>query len=481
MEKKFEKQHLVKKSENFSQWYIDVILKSGLADYAPVKGCQVIRPYGFAIWENIKRKLGEMIKEAGVKNAYFPLFIPYSFLEKEKKHVKEFSPELAVVTHGGGKKLKEPLVVRPTSETIMYDMFSKWIKSWRDLPFLINQWCNVVRWEKRTYLFLRTTEFLWQEGHTAHATEQEAQREAVRALKMYQTFDEKYLAIPVMVGTKSEAERFPGANVTYATEALMPNGKALQAGTSHELGQNFSQPFEISFLDKKGKSLHVWQTSWGLSTRIMGAIIMVHGDDNGLNLPPQIAPIQVVVIPIFKDKKRKNVLSFCSKIYDYLKKSGFLVELDDRDQYSPGWKFNEWELKGVPLRIEIGEKEIKENSLTLVRRDNNKKTKIKNSKLEVKIQDVLNDIQQNLYSQAKKFLKNNTYTASQYSEFKKIMKTKKGFIWAPWCESKKCEAKIKKETKATTRLLSLTPGTKKGKCIYCNQKARHLWLFAQAY
>ncbi|MBL7156336.1 MAG: proline--tRNA ligase [Candidatus Pacebacteria bacterium] len=483
MNKIFEKKELKKKSENFSEWYTDVILKSKLADYAPVKGCMVIRPYGYALWENIQKDLDIMIKQAGVKNAYFPLFIPYSFLEKEKKHVKGFSPQLAVVTHGGGKKLAEPLVVRPTSETVMYSMFAKWIKSWRDLPLLINQWCNIVRWEKRTYLFLRTMEFLWQEGHTAHATQTEAKKEVLRALKMYQDFVEKFLAIPVMVGKKSESEKFPGGDATYAFEPLMPDGKALQGGTSHELGQNFSKVFDVKFQNKKGKPEYVWQTSWGFTTRIIGALVMIHGDDSGLIMPPKIAPIQVVIIPILDKKKgnNKKILVFAEKIKKELVNSGIRTELDARKQHSPGWKFNEWEIKGVPLRIEVGKQEVAKNQLTIARRDTGKKIQVKSQRSKIRIKDLLDEIQNNLYKKAEKSLKENTRKIENYQEFKEIMKTKKGFIWAFWCEDPKCEQKIKTETKATTRLLPLNAKQESGKCIYCKKPSQHRWLFAQAY
>ena len=487
MAKVFEKKELIKKSKDFSGWYTDVILKSKLADYAPVKGCMVIRPYGYALWENMQANLDAMIKKAGVKNAYFPLFIPYSFLQKEKEHVKGFSPQLAIVTHGGGKKLTEPLVVRPTSETVMYSMFAKWIKSWRDLPLLINQWCNIVRWEKRTYLFLRTMEFLWQEGHTAHATQAEAKKEVLRALKMYQDFVQDFLALPVLTGQKSKAEKFAGGNNTYAIEALMPDGKALQGGTSHELGQNFSKVFDVKFQNKKGKPDYVWQTSWGLTTRMIGALVMVHGDDQGLVMPPKIAPIQVVIIPILdkNSSKNKKTLNDCAKIKKDLSNAGIRIELDARKQYSVGWKFNEWEVQGVPLRIEVGQKEISKNYLTLVRRDTSEKSKIQmsnfKSNTKSEIQKELNNIQNNLYKKAQKFLKENTREANDYNEFKEIMKRGRGFIWAFWCEDPKCETKIKSETKATTRLLPLNAKKQKGKCIYCNKSAQHKWLFAQAY
>jgi len=482
MEKIFEKKELIKKSKDFSSWYTDVILKAKLADYAPVKGCMVIRPYGYALWENIQNNLDRMIKKAGIKNAYFPLFIPHSFLRREKEHVKGFSPELAVVTHGGGKKLTEPLVVRPTSETIMYAMFKKWISSWRDLPLLINQWCNIVRWERRTFLFLRTMEFLWQEGHTCHRLHNEAKEEVKRALKMYEAFYREFLALPGFAGKKSETERFPGALDTFTYEMLMPDGKALQGCTSHDLGQNFSEVFEISFQDKDGKKKYVWQTCWGLSTRSIGALIMVHGDDQGLVLPPKIAPIQTVIIPIFEKKTTQEILAFCSKIKEDLEKGGIRVELDNRTQYTPGWKFNEWELKGVPLRVEIGKKEIKENFVRVVRRDTNTDSRFEIQDLRFKIQRLLDEIQENLYKKAERSLEENTHeVGDNYEEFKKAMKGKRGFLWAFWCGNPKCEAKIKEETKATTRLLPSDAKKQKGKCIYCGKKAEHLWLFAQAY
>ena len=473
----------IKKSENFSEWYTDVILKSGLADYAPVKGCMVIRPYGFALWENIKKSLDEMIRADGISNAYFPIFIPFSFLKKEKEHIKGFSPQLAVVTHGGGKKLTEPLVVRPTSETVIYAMYSKWIKSWRDLPLLINQWANIVRWEMRTYLFLRTMEFLWQEGHTCHRTHQEALGQVKKALARYQSVYEDFLAIPGILGKKSEAEKFPGALDTLTFEMLMPDGKALQGCTSHDLGQNFSKPFNISFQDKNGKKSYVWQTCWGFTTRSIGALIMVHGDDQGLVLPPKIASIQVIIIPIFEKSaiQNKKILAFAEKIKQDLIKSEIRVELDARKQYSPGWKFNEWEMKGVPLRIEVGQQEIKGKFVKIVRRDNNEQRTVNNEQLTKNITKVLEEIRNNLYKKAQKFLRENTHQTDDYNEFKKIMKTKRGFIWAFWCENPKCEEKIKKETKATVRLLPLNAKKEVGKCIYCGKKAQHKWLFAQAY
>lgn len=467
--------------ENFSRWYTEVITKADLADYAPVRGCMVFKPYGFSLWENVQQELDRMIKSLGVKNAYFPLFIPYSFLKREKKHVKGFSPELAIVSFGGGKKLKEPLVVRPTSETIIYEMFSRWIHSYRDLPFLINQWCNVVRWEKRTYLFLRTTEFLWQEGHTAHATEKEAKTFALKALKIYQQLDEKILAIPVIGGKKSESEKFAGGQETYTLEALMPDGKALQCNTSHFLGQNFSRVFDISFQNKRGEKEYVWQTCWGTSTRILGALIMTHGDEDGLIFPPRIAPIQVVIVPIFEKGITKEIFSFAEKIFQELKKEGIRIVFDKRKEYTPGWKFNDWELKGIPLRIEIGKKERMKKTLTLRRRDTNKRIEIRAREAKKEIPLILERIQKFLHRRAKKRVKENTFFPKNYREFREIMREKRGLLWAFWCGNPKCERKIKEQTKATTRLLPFNARKEKGKCIFCSQPANYRWLFAQAY
>jgi len=487
----FSKKNITEKNINFSAWYNDVILRAELADYAPVKGCMVVRPYGYSIWENIQKILDGMIKEAGVSNAYFPLFIPQSFLNKEKEHVRGFSPELAVVTIGGGEKLAEPLVVRPTSETVIYDMYSKWIHSWRDLPLLINQWCNIVRWEKRTYLFLRTSEFLWQEGHTVHSSHEESWKEVIRALMMYKKFVEENLAIALVVGIKSKTEKFAGAVNTTTFELLMPDGKALQGGTSHDLGQNFSKVFNISFQDKEGKREYGWQTSWGTSTRLIGGLIMVHGDNSGLILPPKIAPLQVVIIPI--DPKNSDLLKYCTKIKDELLNLGIRVVVDGREEETVGYKFNKWELKGVPIRLEVGEKEMVVDEITIVRRDENSKLKVKSSKLQLKIKNLLDDIQKNLFARSKKFLEENTREATSYNEFKKIMEKNRGFIKAFWCENDECEKKIKEETKASSRCLSLDAkpafasfgygGAREenGKCIYCGKKAVHKWVFAQSY
>jgi len=480
MKKEFVKKELIKKSENFSRWYTDVILKAELADYAPVKGCQVLRPYGFAIWENIQRILDGMIKKAGVKNVYFPIFVPERFLKKEKEHIKGFLPELAIVTIGGGKKLEEKVALRPTSETIMYETFAKWIKSWRDLPVLINQWCNVVRWEMRTCLFLRTTEFLWQEGHTVHETHEESLKEATRALDSYVKLYQDFFAVDGVSGKKSESEKFPGAKDTFAYEMLMSDGKALQGCTSHDLGQNFAKVFNIKFQGRDGKEKIPWQTSWGLSTRSIGALIMVHGDDNGLIIPPKLAPIQVIVIPIFqRESADEKLVKKANEIKKILK--DFNTEIDLRKEYSVGRKFNEWELKGVPLRIEVGQKELKGNKLTLVRRDNNQKRQISFSSLETEVKKDLDLIQKSLFERSRKYLKENTREVLDYKEFKDIMSKKRGFLKAFWCENSKCEAKIKKETKATIRCLPFNLPQKEGKCIYCGKKAERQWIFAQAY
>ncbi|MBI5613981.1 proline--tRNA ligase [Candidatus Gottesmanbacteria bacterium] len=484
MAKVFEKKELKKKSENLSDWYTDVVLKAELADYGPAKGTMVIRPYGYAIWERLQHILDTMFKEYGVVNAYFPLFIPYSFLEKEKEHMKGFSPELAIVTHGGGEKLKEPLVVRPTSETIMYHMYAKWIQSYRDLPVLINQWNNVVRWEMRTYLFLRTTEFLWQEGHTAHETEVDAIRMQEAALAWYQKAYEEYYAVPVIAGIKSNKEKFAGAKTTYTVEALMPDGKALQGATSHNLGQNFSKVFDIKFQNRKSQEDFAWQTSWGFSTRSLGGLFLVHGDDQGLILPPNIAPMQVIVMPIRKSDLSNELLDeYVQNIKEALLNGGVRVKVDAREEPSVGRRFNEWEVKGIPVRFEIGHKEAEDNTVTLVRRDTGEKTVVKRSDMLVTVEKVLKTIQDDLFEKAKTFRDKHTHEVSTYDEFKKIMETSRGFIKAFWCENAHCETAIKEETKASTRCLPLEDIDKNldGVCVKCGAKAIHKWLFAQAY
>ncbi|MFH0749678.1 MAG: proline--tRNA ligase [Candidatus Gottesmanbacteria bacterium] len=484
----FDKKEVKKKSDNISNWYNDIVLKAELADYGPVKGTMVIRPYGYAIWETVQRIFDGMIKPAGVENAYFPMFIPMSLLEKEKEHVEGFSPELAVVTHAGGEKLAEPLVVRPTSETIMYSMFAKWVKSWRDLPLLLNQWCNIVRWEKRTYLFLRTTEFLWQEGHTAHATHEEAVSFALKAHEWYRQIFEDYFALPVMLGSKSKTEQFAGAARTYTVEILMPDGKALQSATSHDLGQNFSKVFGIQFQDKEKKLEYAWQTSWGMSTRALGGLFLTHGDDAGLILPPKVAPIQVVIVPILSTKQtsKKDQSAFVDRVYQALLSEQIRVHLDDSDD-SPGRKFNKWEMKGVPIRIEIGVKETDEETVTLVFRDIGEKKTMAWKECIMQIDDELAAMQTRLFEKQKAFLKSHTFDVSSYDEFKNIMASTKGFLKAFWCEDAGCEKEIKNETKATTRCLPLDAKEDKslpaeeGVCIHCGKPATHRWIFGQSY
>jgi len=478
----FEKKELKKKSENISDWYNNVVLKAELADYGPVRGTMVIRPYGYAIWEKVQEIMNGMFRTKGVENAYFPMFIPMSMLEKEKAHIEGFSPELAVVTIGGGEKLADPLVVRPTSETIMYSMYAKWVHSWRDLPVLINQWNNIVRWEKRTYLFLRTLEFLWQEGHTAHETEKEAMDMVLTALDWYRRVYEEYFAIPVCFGLKSENEKFAGGKSTYTIEALMPDGKALQAGTSHNLAQNFSKVFEIQFQNREGKEDFVWQTSWGFSTRSMGGLFLVHGDDNGLILPPKIAPIQIVVIPIPKsDSDPKKLLEYVERITHSLEELGMRVKTDVRDTVSVGRKFNEWEVKGVPIRLEIGQKEMEDHTVTVVLRDTGEKQTIAYTAFVPEASAMLGAMQKRMFDKQKKFLDENTRDASTWEEFTNIMESTRGFIRALWCEESACEKQIKEKTKACTRCLPLGSKEEKGVCVHCGKPAVHRWLFGQSY
>ena len=443
--------NLTPMSKDFNQWYTDIIQEAELADYSPVKGTMVIRPYGYAIWENIQQYLDNRFKETGHKNAYFPLFIPKSFIEKEAEHVEGFSPELATVTHAGGKELEEPLIVRPTSETIINHMFSKWISSHRDLPLLINQWANVVRWEMRTRLFLRTSEFLWQEGHTAHATKKEANQEAIQMLNIYEEFVQEIAAVSVTKGLKSELEKFAGAEKTYSIEAMMLDKKALQAGTSHELGQNFSKAFEIEFSDENNKLQNPFQTSWGVSTRLIGMIIMAHGDDKGLKLPPNLAPIQVVVVPIIPSKEDKNnVMEKVENIKTML--SNYRLNIDDREEVTPGFKFNEWELKGVPIRIEIGPRDIENNKVILSRRDiDNSKEEVSMDKLESKIDQLLIDIQNNMFDVSKNHMEENTMHVESKEELIEALNSKEGFVTCYWSENKDDELEIKELTSATIR------------------------------
>ena len=470
------------RSEDYSEWYTEVIRKAELADYAPVRGCMVIRPYGYELWENVKAGLDRRFKETGHENAYFPLFVPMSFIEKEAQHVEGFAPELAVVTHGGGKELEDPLVVRPTSETVIGYMYSQWIQSYRDLPVLINQWANVVRWELRTRLFLRTMEFLWQEGHTAHATAEEAQEETLRMLDVYADFAVNDAAIPVIPGRKSDSEKFPGADASYSIEAMMGDCRALQSGTSHNLGQNFAKAFDIQYQDANGGQQYCWTTSWGVSTRMVGAIIMTHGDDQGLVLPPRLAPTQVVIVPIYrKDDEQSTVMEAVEKIEAMLGQD-VRVKVDARDEYSPGWKFNEWELKGVPLRIEIGPRDIAKDQVVLARRDvpgREGKSFVPLEGLADVVSDTLKDIQNNLLTRATKFRDANTSEPSDYDTFREA--ATQGFARAWWCGAIACEDKVKDDIKATTRCIPSDQPDGSGACIVCGEPAEDIAIFARAY
>jgi len=472
---------ITKKSQNISGWYNDVIERAQIAEHGPVKGTIIFRPKGYALWEAIQQNLDIRIKDLGAQNAYFPLFIPYTYLQKEKEHVKGFSPELAVVTHGGGEKLKEPVVVRPTSETIMYEAFSRWIQSFRDLPLVINQWNNVVRWEKRPYYFLRTTEFLWQEGHSAHESNEDAQKMVENALKMYIDFYQQVLGIYGYAGRKSESEKFAGADSTLTYEMLMPDGKIVQGCTSHNLGQNFAKVFKVQYQNERGQQQYVSQTSWGLSTRSIGALILAHGDDNGLVLPPQIAPTQVVIIPIVTKSSDHNlIIGLAQKVYEILAGFNIRVKLDNSDQ-SPGWKFNQYDLEGVPIRIEIGPSEVSKNQVSIKLRDGHSYPSIRLNEVAETVEKLLEQLQITLLAESKKFTQGNTRQADNYPQFKEIMETSRGFIEAFWCEDANCEAKIKEETKATTRCLPLGSVAASGECIYCKKPAKHRWLFGQSY
>ena len=485
---------ITQKSEDHSKWYTDVITKAQLADYGPVKGTMVIKPYGFAIWELVKDEFDKQFKATGHQNAYFPLFIPKSFLAKEADHVEGFAKECAIVTHSRlmsdednsikvdpSSKLEEEIIVRPTSETVIWHMYKKWINSYRDLPILINQWANVVRWEMRTRLFLRTSEFLWQEGHTAHSTESEAREETLKILDIYESVSKNHLAIPVLTGKKSESEKFAGAVDTYCIEAMMGDKRALQAGTSHYLGQNFAKAFDVKFQTDSNTEEYVYASSWGVSTRLIGAIIMVHGDDNGLRLPPSIAPTQVVIVPFFKnDEEINNIKKYIDPYLQELESKGIRILLDDREKISPGFKFNEWELKGVPVRIEIGAKEIESNQLTIFRRDINQKEKTPINTLTNYIQDMLDQIQQNLFQQADKFRKENTFTVDSYEEFKTVI-NKGGFVRCGWDGTEITEKHIKDETKATIRCIPFDESPENKQCIFSGKDALHEAIFAKAY
>jgi len=472
---------LPSRNDNFSEWYNQLILKAELADYAPVRGCMVVRPYGWSLWENIQEGLDHRFKATGHVNAAFPLLIPMSFLEKEKEHVEGFSPELAVVTIGGGEKLEEPLVVRPTSETIIGHMYSKWIKSYRDLPVLINQWGNVVRWELRTRLFLRTLEFYWQEGHTAHATAEEAQDETLQMLNIYADFAINDAAVPVIPGRKSESEKFAGAVRSYSIEAMMGDTRALQAGTSHFLGQNFAQAFDIKFLDWNNELQYVWTTSWGLSTRFIGAIIMTHGDEQGLILPPKLAPIQVVIIPIYKNESEKSqVLEVVEQVRNQLNE--FRLKVDSREDVTPGYKFNDWEMRGVPLRIEIGPKDVAKGTLAFARRDMPGKTGksiVDRNQVSSRVSDILLAIHESLYDRALAFRQSNIYDPQNYDEMREVLQ--KGWAYSWWCGNPECETRMKEDTKATARCIPLDQPDGEGGCIYCGSKAKEKAYFARAY
>jgi prolyl-tRNA synthetase len=484
------------RAENYAQWYNDLVIKADLAENSAVRGCMVIKPYGYAIWEKIQAALDKMFKDTGHSNAYFPLFIPKSFFSREASHVEGFAKECAVVTHyrlksspdGKGvvvdedAKLEEELIVRPTSETIIWDTYKNWIQSYRDLPILINQWANVVRWEMRTRLFLRTAEFLWQEGHTAHATKDEAVREAETMLNVYTEFAEKWMAIPVLKGTKSANERFAGAVETYAIEALMQDGKALQSGTSHFLGQNFAKAFDVKFLNRENQLDYVWATSWGVSTRLMGAIIMAHSDDNGLVLPPRLAPIQVAIVPVFKSSEQLAAISEkVLPIKRALEAKGISVKYDDRETHKPGWKFSEYEFKGVPVRITVGPRDIENGTVEVARRDTLEKEILRMTDIENKVQHLLDQIQQNLYDRAFDFRENNTFRVDSWEEFKDVLDNKGGFISAHWDGTSETEEKIKEETKATIRVIPLNNPKETGRCVYSGKPSSERVIFARAY
>ncbi|MAS38378.1 MAG: proline--tRNA ligase [Flammeovirgaceae bacterium] len=487
---------LPQRSDNFSAWYNELVKKADLAENSAVRGCMVIKPYGFSIWEKMQNKLDEMFKETGHKNAYFPLFIPKSYLSKEADHVDGFAKECAVVTHyrlksdeeTGGvvidpeAKLDEELIIRPTSETVIWNTYKNWIQSYRDLPLLVNQWANVVRWEMRTRLFLRTSEFLWQEGHTAHETKKEAEEETLKILDIYTKFLEETMAVPVLRGIKSENEKFAGAVDTYCVEALMQDGKALQAGTSHFLGQNFAKAFDVKFATKEGKNEYVWGTSWGVSTRLVGALIMSHSDDKGLVLPPNLAPIQVILIPIFNTNDEYTAtVSRLEKLDKNLKENNIRSEIDSRENHKPGWKFSEYEMKGVPIRIVLGPKDLENNTVEIARRDELTKNLIKESNVTNHVKELLPEIQNNLYDKAKRYKEENTRIVNSYEEFKNIFKNENGLVYAHWDGSKETEEKIKNDTKATIRCIPISGEKSKGKCIVTGRDSERMVVFGKAY
>ncbi|MFC2123296.1 proline--tRNA ligase [Bacteroidota bacterium] len=487
---------LPKRSEDYAQWYNELVKKADLAENSPVRGCMVIKPYGFSIWEKMQATLDGMFKDTGHENAYFPLFIPKSFFSKEASHVEGFAKECAVVTHyrlknsetGKGvvvdpeAKLEEELIVRPTSETVIWNTYKNWIQSYRDLPLLLNQWANVVRWEMRTRLFLRTTEFLWQEGHTAHATKEEALEETMTMIDVYADFAEKHMAVPVHKGVKTESERFAGAVDTYCIEALMQDGKALQCGTSHFLGQNFARAFDVKFATKDGGLDFVWGTSWGVSTRLMGALVMAHSDDDGLILPPKLAPIQIVIVPIYKKEEEfKAISEKANEIKQALKAKGFTVKYDDRDTFKPGWKFAEYELKGVPVRIAIGPRDLENGTVEVARRDTKEKNIIAVEQAIKGMDDLMNSIHEGIFKKALDYREKNTFTVDSYDEFKEIMNNKGGFVYAYWDGTLETEEMIKSETKATIRLIPMNGNSEPGKCIYSGKPSSQRVLFAKAY
>ncbi|MEM2211051.1 MAG: proline--tRNA ligase [Nitrososphaerales archaeon] len=473
----------VKKSEDFSEWYTQVVIKAELADYSLIKGFIVLRPYGYAIWENIKNIFDRMIKKLGHQNAYFPLFIPESLLKKEEEHFKGFTPEVFWVTHTGDTPLNERLAVRPTSETIAYASYAKWIKSWRDLPLLLNFWNSVLRAEiKSTKPFIRTSEFLWQEGHTVHETKEDADKEVMRILELYRRLIEDYLLIPVLKGFKSDKEKFVGALYTTTLEAVMPDGKVLQMGTSHNLGQNFSKPFDIKFIGRDGKQYYAWQTSWGISWRLIGAMIMTHGDDKGLIIPPKVAPLHIVIIPIFYNEEEKKKVEMKGKeVFNRLHKAKLRVIFDNREEYTPGWKFNEWELKGVPIRVEIGPRDLREGKVTLVRRDTSERVSVEEKFMVQEVRKLLKKIEKNLFAKAKAHLNNSIHIVKDYEEFKRLLDSKGGLLKACWCQKPVCEKKIKEETGADIRLIPLKKEKVFSNCIYCGDKASVVAYFGKAY
>src|SRR5215468_8158139 len=471
---------IMPRSQDFSRWYVDVVRRAELADYSPVKGCMVIRPYGYAMWELLQQALDARIKATGHVNAYFPLFIPESLLTKEAEHVEGFAPQVAYVTHGGGEELEEKLIIRPTSEAIIGFMYAKWIQSWRDLPILINQWANVVRWEKVTRPFLRTTEFLWQEGHTAHETHDEAQAETLMILDTYARVAEEVLGMPVIKGQKSDSEKFAGALRTYSIEALMGDGRALQAGTSHNLGQNFAKAFDITFQARDKSVQHVWGTSWGVTTRLIGGLIMTHGDDSGLVLPPALAPYQIVIVPIGRENWRETVLPKAKELRQELIDAGLRVTLDERDE-RPGWKFAEWELRGVPLRLEVGPKDIEKSAVMIARRDTREKQSIPMGGLADRLRELLNDVQRTLLERARQFREEHTTRVTDYQAFKEAMEGRPGFVIAPWCGSADCEAQIKTDTQATIRNMPIDGSAPARGCVRCNAPAIAEAWFAKAY